>query len=123
MVAKIITPKLRFAAALNGYDDRAAKKIGLEIERCVMNGKIWVSRAVTAGWLLNIGVKNHPGFIRDMEAIQFRRRRLRKVARADFLVRQEQRKRNQEIGLVQDLAGEGDEEPYHGERTTEQKGG
>lgn len=110
LVTTLIRPKLRFAAALNGYGDKDVKRIELAIERCVMHNKLWVGRSVTAQWLLNIGVSNHPGFIRDCEAVEFRRRRLRKIAHIGFTRRQKARRETAGDGDVAQ-ASEGGEGP------------
>ena len=81
-MARLIRPKLSFAAALNGFTTKDGETIELQIERCVV-GKLWVARSVTAQWVLNIGLECHPGFIMDLEALQFRRR-LRKIAEDIF---------------------------------------
>ena len=84
LVKKHVTPRLRFAAAINGFDDKQAKEIALKVEKCVMRGKVWSGRSLAAHWKLVIGQENHPEFIRDSEVFMFRMRRLRKVRAKPF---------------------------------------
>ena len=78
LVAMMALSLLRFAAAWRRLDERAARAVALDVERCVLSGKTWLGRSPALAWCALIDIRMHPLYIILAETLAAKGRSIRR---------------------------------------------